>query len=207
MAWSNSWDDKPKSPIIDLNWSDDKAKTFDTPKPFGQVMKEFNEEADKSIKTIDHYNLAIEEQKILNKPQIIIGVDEGSKDGDKTIVTLVKDGFYNVIGEDIELRIPEGWNEVIVKAIQIGDLAVIKSEDKHCIAHVPTQTWFDNAIPDGEYTVEQYCLWAWKVQQATGPNWTALREYNNSNYKELHGSLILEQIKCHCLSVPVSDGK
>lgn len=168
---------------------------IDTPKPFGDVMREFNE----SAKTLQSIDQAIE------KAKIILGIDEGSKAGDKAIVSIIQDGKYNIIGESIELSIPEGWNTKVVKAIQIGDLAVVMSEgEEHCIAHVPTQTWFDNAIPDGSYSVEQYCLWAWKVQQDYKNLWEYCQRFTNINYKEI-GNDILKDIQQHCLSIKVEN--
>lgn len=210
MAWSSKWDNGPhNSPEFIEKVNKEWAKTFDTPKPFGQVMKEFNEEA---LKKLEQASYAKEHEEIngginpialgVREDLIIVGVDTGSPSGDKTIVSIRQGNKILCIGEDIEIHIPEGWNDVIVKAIQIGDLAVVTSDNEHCIAHVPTQTWFDNAIPDGEYTVEQLCLWAWKVQQCNWSYWAELHVHTNQTYKELPKSL-LKSFKSCCLSVPV----
>lgn len=221
----NSWKDKSKS-----SWD-----IIYTPKPFGQVMKEFNEEAEKEIRNvtgIDKINPPIipdvfmkaaetdwnEHQEIngginqvalgvKDRTGIWVGVDKGSDD--KTTYAIWQDRKCLCIGEDIELLIPEGWKDKIVKAIQIGDLAVITSEDEeHCIAHVPTQTWFDNAIPDNigseeGYTIEQLCLWAWKVQQDKLNLWKLIAVHNNASYKTIDKH-ILNKVREWCLSVSVS---
>lgn len=171
MGWN---DDKPwpksATDLEQTNKDIEQYPIIQTPKPFGEVMKEFNEEAIKSITETG--------QQILTKA-------------------------LEIKADEIELAIPEGWTAKTVKAIQIGDLAIVTTEDEErCIAHVPTQTWFDNAVPDGEYTVEQLCLWAWKVQEYCIVFFDKLKNYNNETYKTID-KVYLERFKTCCLSVPV----
>lgn len=168
--------------------------TFDTPKPFGEVMREFNRNANESITVVNE----------TNQPQVIIGLDQGSPDGDKAIVSIVQNGKYHLIGESVTLSIPNGWKNTEVKAIQVGDLAVHDAieghEDSWQVTHVPTVTEFDNAVPEAQCTQEQLLMWCWKVQQEKKDAWSILAKYDNNNYKVIPPN-VLNEIKQWCLSV------
>ena len=97
-----------------------------------------------------------------------------------------------------------------LKVLRILDLAVIISGDPedHCIIHVPTLTFFDNAIPDGEWNLDQLCLWAWKAQQEQYPGdvgfplWEMISTYSNKTYKNIPEN-VLNILRQHCLSIKV----
>lgn len=164
-------------------------------KPFGQVMKEFNEEAELKINKNSW-------GETWDKSNFIIGVDKGSKD--TTVVGLHDGNKLNIIGESVELTINTGpWKSKTVQAIQIGDLAVYfgDEEDVGLVIHVPTLTRFDRAIPDGEWTQDQLISWCWKVQQGLYNDWQFLRSLNNKTYREDFAAK--EAILNHCLSIGV----
>lgn len=177
MNWSKSWGD----PKVDLSWSDDHDKSWgDTiitnagdGKTYSEVLREHNKRGEDLIKAAS---------QMLAQPNTVA-----------------------VPTEEIELSIPinGGWDKVTVKALKIGDLAIIISGDpeEHLVVHVPTLTWFDNAIPDGEWTQEQLILWVQKVQQEK-ELFGLISQYDNSDYKAIPKN-ILEMLKEHCLSVNI----
>lgn len=113
------------------------------------------------------------------------------------------------VGNEVTLTIPlNAWVTKSVKAIQVGDLAVVLFSENFdwLIIHVPTLTRFDNAIPDcippaEGWEEEQLVRWCWKVQQELYNDWQYLRTLNNSNYKGDYAAK--EAIKTHCLSIGV----
>lgn len=177
MPWDNKWDDKPT--VI----------TQET-RPYSEILREHNQAAEASMKDKPHAEFAI-------------AIDWGKDD--QTAVVIKQGDKILCMSESVELNIPSGWNTFKANAIQIGDLAVViitNDPEDHCLVHVPTQTWFDNAVPDGEWKVEQLCLWAWKVQQDKDDLWVDFRAYTNMNYKTI--SLYnLNVLREYCLLVKV----
>lgn len=142
-----------------------------------------------------------------DKSKVIIGLDQGSPDGDKTVVSLHDGKTLNVIGESVHLEIPiNAWVNKTVDAIQVGDLAVHKAlnaEEDYCwqVTHVPTLTMFDRAIPEGDWTQDQLIKWCWKVQ-LNQPLFGPLSNYNNQTYRDISPNY-LEAVCKHCLSIGV----
>lgn len=188
MSWGSSWDDKKPDnggwPVIE---------NAQPAKPFGQVLKEHNEAAEASMKPV--------------KASLAIGIDWGSEDKTAVAITQADNIIYS--SEAKELKIPDGWNNITLTCIPINDLAVILNGDPedHCIVHIPTLKFFDNAIPeyigDGQgYTIEQLCLWAWKVQLTDRIYFKEMAKYDNSNYKDIDKAM-LSNLQQYCLSIKV----
>lgn len=145
------------------------------------------------------------------KPEqtLIIGVDKGSAEGDKTVVSITDGKTFTVIGEDVLLEIPikGGWGKNAVKAIQVGDLAVHEAlgwneEYNWQVTHVPTLTMFDRAIPDGNWSREQLIMWCWKVQENLHMQWDNFRQFDNTNYNDIKEEDKIQLVK-HCLSIGI----
>lgn len=103
----------------------------------------------------------------------------------------------------LNISLDNGWTTKALKAIQVGDLAVVSFAENFdwLVVHVPTQTKFDGAIPDGDYEEDELINWCWKVQRRKDL-FELINGYNNSNFKEIP-KFILNDIQDYCLFVAV----
>lgn len=148
--------------------------------------------------------------------ELMVGVDLGSPEGDKTVVSIREVDKFKVIGESIDLTIPlkNGWVDYPLKAIRVGELAIHQAipdngtEFEWCITHIPTLSCFDAVIPEGDYSQEQLISWCWKVQDSSimKPSWDILNALTNKNYyrnSEPHVVAAKAAIQDWCLKVGV----
>lgn len=133
-----------------MGWGDSWEKV---PKPFGQVMKEFNEDAADKITKSGQENL----QVLFEAKSVILQIP-------------IKGGWQTRTINAIQIG-------------DLAVCFDNEDEEIGLVTHVPTLTRFDNAIPDGEWTQEQLIRWCWKVQQKFKEAFNYLNALNNSTYK------------------------
>lgn len=134
-----------------MGWGDSWEKV---PKPFGQVMKEFNEGAAEGITKSGQENL-----QVLFEAKSV------------TLQIPIKGGWQTRTINAIQVG-------------DLAVCFDNEDEEIGLVTHVPTLTRFDNAVPDGEWTQEQLIRWCWKVQADRPLWWEELKLFNNKNYKE-----------------------
>lgn len=89
-----------------------------------------------------------------------------------------------------------------VQGEAVGDLMVYGWRGEWYVAHIPTETRFDKAVPEGDWTKEQLVIWCSKVQTFNVSGWKEMSKYTDETYSDM-SDVLKRVIKEHCLSIGV----
>lgn len=104
---------------------------------------------------------------------------------------------------ELELIQMELYVPCEVQGKKIGDLMVYEWKGYWYVAHIPTETRFDSAVPDGEWTEEQLIKWCKKVQEINKPLFEILATATYETYSSVEFDEARDTLKEFCLNMSV----